>query len=144
MKRFLPISLLLILIVAACSNSAAPTATPLPSRTPIPFYNYVSPTPNAQLATAAATRAAQVDTAQAITQGRGRYEALDCGSCHGENGEGNGDKGGTLVGMTLSEADFITLLRSGGDLGSEHQYATNRLSDRCAQKLYLYLKSLEA
>ena len=146
MKKTLLVSLLVVLVAAACSGAAnAPTPIPLP--TTIPAYNYVSPTPITVIVTAVATDTAVTaeagDTA-AVTAGLSRYTALNCGSCHGDKGQGNGDKGPTLIGMTLSEDDFISFLRSGGKLGSKHQYASNRLSDTGAHNLYQYVKSLSS
>jgi mono/diheme cytochrome c family protein len=92
-------------------------------------------------ATEAAAATVDPDT---IVQGQARYVALKCADCHGENGEGSGDKGPTLVGLTLGQDDFITFMRSGGKLGTAHQYASNRLSLKGAQNLYQYLKSLSS
>jgi len=78
-----------------------------------------------------------------VARGQDRYEALECGLCHGANGEGT-DQGSPLVGITLSEEDFITLLRSGGDVGTSHQYSSNRLSDSGGRNLYQYILSLDA
>jgi mono/diheme cytochrome c family protein len=66
---------------------------------------------------------------------------LECGKCHGANGEGAAD-GPALIGLTLDEEDFISFLHSGGKLGSEHQYSTNRLSDSGGRNLSHYLLSL--
>jgi mono/diheme cytochrome c family protein len=154
MNKGLPVSLLIILLLAACgggSSADTPQATPVPSVTPVPLYQYISPTPVstvfAALATTTPAASAAEATAEAIDPkvveaGLGRYVALTCGECHGDAGQGAGEKGPALVPVTMTQADFITLLRSGGKLGSKHQYATNRLSDRGAQNLYLYLVSL--
>ena len=76
-----------------------------------------------------------------VDRGRGRYEALDCASCHGESGEGvDGDK--SLLDFALSEDDFITFMRSGGALGTDHQFSTDRLSNSGSRNLYQYLVSL--
>ncbi len=94
---------------------------------------------------AAQTAAAQGSSAgldpQAVERGHDRYVALQCGSCHGENGEGT-DQGSALAGTALSQADFISFLRSGGTVGSSHQYSTNRLSDSGGRNLYQYVLSL--
>jgi mono/diheme cytochrome c family protein len=140
MKRILPISLL-ILLLAACSGS--PAASPLPTPTLIPTYQYVSPTPLPPRATLVATLTPEVDAAAAaIEAGRGRFEALGCGGCHGANAEGG--EGPALAGLTMSEEDFVTVLRSGGSLGSQHQFASNRLSGRGATNIYVYLQSLSS
>ena len=63
-----------------------------------------------------AKRAAIVLDPKLVDRGRGRYEALDCATCHGENAEGvDGNK--SLLDFALSEDDFITFMRSGGELG---------------------------
>jgi mono/diheme cytochrome c family protein len=143
MKRNLMISLFALLLTAACGGGQS--AAPLPSPTQIPTYRYVTPTAML-LATEQVTEVSAAATAdtEAISQGQGRYVALKCNDCHGENGQGNGDKGPTLVGLTLSQDDFINFLRSGGKLGAAHQFASNRLSVKGAQNLYLYLQSLSS
>ena len=99
------------------------------------------------LETAVATQAAQATAAPAgldaevVARGKARYDALTCATCHGENGEGT-DKAGSLVTSALSEGDFIAFMRSGGNLGSSHQYATNRLSQTGGAALYQYLLSI--
>ncbi len=139
MKKTLLFSLILMVFIAACGG---PTATPLPTSTTIPIYNYVSPTPNPQIATAVATETPQAAVdAQVIALGRDRYVALNCAECHGDNGQG-AEKGSVLVGYSASEADFVTFMRTGGKMGSAHQYAANKLSDQGAENLYAYLKSL--
>ncbi len=150
MNKSLPILLLVLVLVTACGGNQAAAPTPLPSPTPIPTYQYITVTPVAQIATLAANEnapAAQTEQAAAldpaaVTAGEGRYVALICGSCHGDAGQGGGDQGPALLPVKLNEIDFITLLRSGGKLGSKHQYATNRLSDKGAHNLYVYLESL--
>jgi mono/diheme cytochrome c family protein len=139
MKKTPVFSLIMMVFITACGGQSTPSQ---PTSTTIPTYNYVSPTPNAQIATAIATETTQAAAdAQTIAQGRDRYVALTCGECHGDNGQGT-EKGSVLVGYVASQADFITFLRTGGKLGSAHQYASNKLSDRGAQNLYAYLKSL--
>lgn len=130
----------LVVACAACSN-AAPTASPLPTSTTIPTYAYVSPTPNTQIATAIAQRTQTAPASDTVAIGRDRYVALACGECHGENAEGS-DSGPALAGTQLDEGDFVTYLRTGGTIGIDHQYASNRLSDRGARSMYHYLKSL--
>ncbi|MEO8394322.1 MAG: c-type cytochrome [Chloroflexota bacterium] len=147
MKRNLLISLLVLGLIAACGGT--PTAAPLPTPTQIPTYSYVQPTLAAGIqavadATEAVTEAASAVDPEAISQGQGRYVALKCADCHGENGQGDGDKGPTLVGLTLSQADFTAFMRSGGKLGTSHQYAANRLSANGVKNLYVYLQSLSS
>lgn len=79
----------------------------------------------------------------AVERGKGRYEALECGSCHGVNGEGT-DEGPALAGTELSQDEFITFLRTGGTIGNDHLYSTNRLSESGGRNLYIYVLSLSA
>ena len=142
MKKTLLITLF-VLLVAACSSQ---NATPLPTPTQIPTFAYSTPTPFSIISTAVATETDQQQTAAldptAVAKGSNRYTALTCDQCHGDKGQGNGSKGPAIVPMTLSESDFITFLRTGGNMGNAHLYASNRLSDDGAHNLYLYLKSL--
>jgi mono/diheme cytochrome c family protein len=135
----------LLLTLAACGGASAPaeTATPGPTNTAlIPTFSFTEPTAPPSVATAAATGNSALN-AEAVERGRGRYEALACASCHGETGEGiEGDK--SLIGYAASETDFISFMRSGGALGTVHQYSTNRLSDSGGRNLYQYLLSLQA
>lgn len=141
------IALVASLALAACGGKGA-SATALPTFTPIPTYKYEEPTSAAQLATDVATAEATAATttnttldAAAVEKGKGRYDALDCASCHGAAGEGT-DKGSSLIVSKQTEDEFITFMRSGGKLGADHQYATNRLSDSGGKALYQYLLSL--
>lgn len=146
MKSSLPRRLFTITLLAltACSSAATPTASDRP--TVIPTYQFNVPTEPPQLATVAAVTAAagrgasELDP-EKVSRGRDRYVALECGACHGENGEGT-DQGSALTEFAMSEADFISFMRSGGSLGAEHQYSTNRLSDSGGKNLYQYLLSL--
>lgn len=147
MRMFKPDWLILVLLLAACGGAAAPTSTVvLPTPTLFPTYQFVMPTAPSQLATARATSVPAGDAAldaQAVERGSGRYEALECGECHGAQGEGT-DDGSALTALAMSEEEFISFMRSGGDLGSEHQYSTNRLSDTGGRNLYQYLLSLQS
>ena len=142
---FFMTSLLLALVLAACGGGGSAPA--IPTFTQIPTYNFVTPTPAVALESAVATQAAQATAAPAgldpevVVRGKARYDALACATCHGENGEGT-DKGSSLITSTQTEDDFITFMRSGGKLGSSHQYATNRLSQTGGAALYQYLLSL--
>lgn len=97
------------------------------------------------MATAAAATSTIADSSDldpvAVERGLGRYQALECGSCHGEAGEGTEDAP-SLQTYAADEETFITFIRSGGTLGAEHQYSTNRLSDSGGRNLYQYLVSL--
>lgn len=147
-------TLALVYILAACSPpTPTPTSGPVLTTTPIPTFSRDEPTAPPSVATAAAatsTAAAATSTAAAgssaldpvvVERGLGRYQALECGSCHGEAGEGT-DEGASLQAYTADEETFITFIRSGGTLGTDHQYSTNRLSDSGGRNLYQYLVSL--
>lgn len=152
LMRIALIQLLLSLALTACGGAeqaaAAPTNAP-PTPTPFPTFAFVEPTkPPVFDATAEETSDMAAETDQALEldpklvgRGRGRYEALACGECHGENGEGmDGDK--SLLDFALSEDEFITFVRSGGELGTSHQFSTDRLSNSGSRNLYQYLISL--
>ncbi|MBL8131891.1 MAG: hypothetical protein JNL42_08540 [Anaerolineae bacterium] len=153
-------SLLLIAALAACGGAPAetpasgaatrPPAGGAPATIGIPTYVFVEPTvtlpvTTAPEATAEATAQEAVIAAldpQAVERGRGRYEALECGECHGANGEGGDEEGTSLLEFAMSDDDFISFMRSGGELGVDHQYSTNRLSASGGANLYQYLVSL--
>lgn len=137
-----------MMVAAACSGAPTPTQAVRSTVTPIPVYQYVAPTAVPQIATSAASVATEAVEAnalnpQSVERGRDRYVALACASCHGENGEGT-DDGAALTALTLTENEFISFMRSGGSLGSAHQYAANRLSDTGGRNLYQYLLSLNS
>jgi mono/diheme cytochrome c family protein len=139
MKRTstLLISLLILLLAAACGGNQQ-AATPMPTITSFPTYEYITPT-SMPTRVPATQEASGVDTV-ALDRGRQRYEALECGTCHGANAEG-GDAA-ALAGLTMSADEFLTFLRSGGGLGTSHQYASNRISNGMTNNLYQYLVSL--
>ena len=147
------IGLTLIGFAMSCSSTPASSGTETsnnsgaPTQTLFPTYQFVARTEAPQMATlAAATSAASSSNQTAldpekVSRGKGRYEALECNSCHGANGEGT-DKGSALTALTMSEDDFISFMRSGGSVGTSHQYNTNRLSQSGGTNLYQYLLSL--
>jgi mono/diheme cytochrome c family protein len=153
--KYLLIGIGLTLIGVAVSCSSAPASTGsgsnsdsgAPTQTMFPTYQFVAPTEAPQMATlAAATSAANTSNQTAldpdkVALGKDRYTALQCDSCHGANGEGT-DKGSALTALTMSEDDFISFMRSGGKVGSSHQYNTNKLSENGGKNLYQYLLSL--
>lgn len=146
------ICLLAVAVFTACGSSGGQDgATEVPAPTIIPTHNFVQPTE----APAIMTMVAATETASAVSgsttvgldpekvaKGRDRYTTLGCNVCHGDAGEGVTDKGSDLRNLTMSQDDFIILMRSGGKLGSAHQFSTNRLSDTGGKNLYEYLKSL--
>ncbi len=151
MTRHLLLSLFLIVIVlvAACSpaqTAASPTPTATPTAFPtFAFVQYTTVPEVAAAATeAAATEAAgggfQLD-AEKAERGQGRWDALECGSCHGDTGEGT-DDGGPLTEYTVAEAEFVDFLRTGGDLGNDHRFPAENLSNSGISNLYHYVRSL--
>lgn len=131
---------------ANSSNTSSGDNNAVPTQTPFPTYQFVAPTEAPQMATLAASTAqgSANQTAldpEKVTRGKDRYTALECNTCHGENGEGT-DKGSALTALTMSEDDFISFMRSGGDVGTSHQYNTNKLSENGGKNLYQYLLSL--
>lgn len=141
--RLLLFLVLVSLISAACAANSQPTVTPRPTVTPFPTFAAQQPTlPPVFSGSATEDVAADTDPdPQLVERGRGRYEALECGSCHGENGEGT-DDGSSLINLAYSQGEFIDFMRSGGELGAEHQYSTDRLSANGGTNLYLYLTTL--
>ncbi|MBI1278872.1 MAG: hypothetical protein GC179_12150 [Anaerolineaceae bacterium] len=145
---FFVIALVFALVLAACGGGAS-SATAIPTSTIIPTYSFQTRTPVAIIETAIATTVAQTEETaepsaldpQLVERGKGRYDALQCADCHGANGEGT-DKGSSLVTYTANEGDFIVFMRSGGTIGTSHQYSTNRLSESGGKALYQYLLSL--
>ena len=147
------LTIVLIASVACGGGGAGSTAEPTdapPTHTPFPTFAFVEPTKapafeqtGEQLGQSEASPddvdqdAVALDPKK-VERGLGRYQALACGSCHGADGEGT-DKAGSLFGFAMSEDDFITFVRSGGDLGTDHQYSTDRLSNSGSRNLYQYL-----
>jgi mono/diheme cytochrome c family protein len=144
MNRILML-LLLVSSLIGCSPETPATNTPPPppARTAIPTFSFVQPTVPPQVSTAVTTLTIAPDTLdiQAVERGRDRYQALECAACHGDSGEGT-DDGPSLAESTMSEQEFISFMRSGGELGAEHQYSTNRLSASGGANLYQYLLRL--
>ena len=150
--RFVGLLLLAMLLLAACGGqdaTADSSATIAPTKTLFPTYSYVEPTNppafnQSAESTEEATEEAELTVVldpKLVERGLGRYEALECGVCHGVNGEGTADIVG-LDQLALAEDAFVTFMRSGGTIGSSHQYSTDRLSTNGASNLYQYLVSL--
>ena len=139
----------LFLIAACSSGEPAATATPTVTPTAFPtfaFVQYTTVPEVAAAATEAAATAAVSDNEFVLDEekagyGLGRWEALECGSCHGETGEGT-DDGGPLLEYNADEDAFIDFMRTGGDLGVDHLYPAERLSNSGISNLYHYVRSL--
>lgn len=140
--KLLSAAVVLAILLAGCGGAASTPA--VPTSTPIPTYRFDTPTVPPPVATAAATMTTADQTvldSALVATGKGRYEALACGECHGPNGEGT-DKGSAMSASKQTEDEFISFMRSGGTVGVSHQYSTNRLSENGGRALYQYLLSL--
>jgi mono/diheme cytochrome c family protein len=143
--------MVLSVLLTACGGDDESDARP--TRTQLPFFEQVATsTESPDMPTAVATSAAADDSEAtpnptAVARGLGSWERLECASCHGENGEGGADEiDGTpapsLLEVALSEDEFIDWLRTGGTLGNDHLFSTDRLSDNGGKNLYQYILSL--
>lgn len=147
------ISMLMIVMlsIAACGGDTGSDGagdSEKPTATAFPTFAFVEPT----LASAFDSNdAADTDVESAdvveldpvkVERGLGRYEALECATCHGEQGEGT-DDGSALVGYSAPEAEFVDFMRTGGELGNDHLYSSSTLSNSGISNLYQYLISLE-
>jgi cytochrome c553 len=148
---FLAVMASALLVLSACGSS---DKTPRATSTTLPLFQEVmTPTVPSIIATAAATKAVETTTTAelnptAVARGASNWDRLECATCHGAAGEGGaGEIDGTpapsLQHLTLSEDQFIDWMRSGGTLGSKHQYSTDRLSNSGGKNLYQYLLSLQ-
>lgn len=64
-----------------------------------------------------------------------------CAECHGAQGEG--DSASAVAGLTMEKADFVDLLRTGGDLGPDHLFGTRAVSENGLNAMFAYLQTLE-
>ena len=146
-RRLVASGLFLLLLTACGSGAKSATAVPQVTPTAFPTYQFVAPTEAPIVLTVVAETATVSGNValdpEKVDLGKGRYTALDCGSCHGDKAQGT-DKGSALVGTKLTQDQFIDFLRTGGKLGNAHLYATNRLSDAGGKNLYLYIVSLSS
>ena len=148
-RRYWAFLLIAALLLGACSP-AAPEATSTPTATPTPFptFAFIQPTLAPQVAAGAtevaATLAADsgfVLDADKVGYGQGRWDFLECGSCHGADGSGT-DNGPSLLAYSASESAFIDTIRTGGAAGSMHRFPAERLSNSGVSNLYHYVRSL--
>ena len=144
---------MLLSLLAACGSGddsdGRPTSTQVPR-----FAQVATSTESPDMATAIATEVADDDgdsetviNPTSVARGLRSWDNLECASCHGENGEGgadeiNGTQAPSLLEMTLSEDEFIDWLRTGGTLGNDHLFSTDRLSNSGGKNLYQYILSL--
>lgn len=103
---------------------------------------------SAQTETAAADAATPAPSDAALNarlaRGEELYTTRKCGECHGANGEGVPDKGSAVAGTTMTEQEFTDLLRTGGDIGSDHLYGPMTISPSGVTAIHAWLQSLPA
>jgi mono/diheme cytochrome c family protein len=164
MRRIVPWTLLLLIVLGlglvSCGKAGAqqpePAGTAAPGEvteaptlitdaSPPATYVWKQPTSIIEVKdTPAQTATPASADDKLIARGQRSYEKLECGKCHGDNGEGLPDKGAALAGTELTEAEFKDVLRTGGkgELGNEHLYGTSAISESGIGALYAYLQSL--
>ncbi len=144
--RKIMLFVVLSMILAACGGEDRDSAS---QPTAFPTFAFSAPTEAPQVATGAARSMTETAVAAesgaldlaAVERGLGRYEVLECGSCHGAAGEGT-DDGMSLLEYEASQDAFVDFMRSGGDLGNDHLYGAERLSNSGIAHLYQYVRSL--
>lgn len=144
---FLAVALLLLVLLAGCGRSAEDTSTPMPAandqnRVPtMPAARFNQPTPSTDLK-AASEADKQADTDEPDIATGALIYSNRCAECHGEEAMGT-DQAASLIGLTLSEAEFTDLIRTGGELGTDHLFGSTKISPEGLQSVYVYLTSLE-
>lgn len=142
-----PVMLVLLgLTLFACSQSADTADESSAERlvaTPLPTLNFKQPTSMIEKSTPEGDQS-QATPAANLSQGERIYNNKKCGDCHGDQGQGVEDKGKGVAGMSLSEAEFTDIMRTGGKgkLGSDHLYGPQAISPSGMTALYAYIKSL--
>ena len=138
------------------AGRTAATAAPVPTMPPARFTAVAQQsitrtatiTTTATLTTAAMTATqSSASEAPAVTvdleRGARAYERNKCGDCHGAQGEGVAGQGKAIAGTSLSEAEFTSILRTGGGLGNTHIFGPQAVSPAGMSILYAYVQSLE-
>lgn len=100
-----------------------------------------TPEPEEEAASEATPAPPTVD----LERGANIYQVRGCHECHGAQAEGIPGEGSALAGLTLSESEFTTILRTGGSgrLGSGHLYGPSAISPGGMSALYAWLESLD-
>lgn len=156
--RIYGLLILCIVVITACSpandsggadsdspNSVSDLGVTGEAPTAFPTFAFVQPTEAPSVLTAAANRAASAEStadSEVLARGMDRYVALECGSCHGDDGSGT-DEGGSLLDYAASEEVFTDFMRTGGDIGNTHLFPAATLSNNGIVNLYQYVISLE-
>jgi mono/diheme cytochrome c family protein len=120
-------------------------ATRITDATPLSDHQWKQPTTVIKVeATATSPATAPAADAEMIERGKGLYESRSCAKCHGEKAEGMSGKGAKLAGTSLTEAEFLDILRTGGKgrLGNEHIFGTSVISESGVKAVYAFLRSL--
>ena len=138
-QRYCSLMLILLVSIAGCGGTGAPTPTVEPIPTPQAVYEQ----PTSVITPQAATPASETAGAD-LAQGQRVYE-LKCIGCHGNQAEGIQGKGKNLASLTATVQEFEDVLRTGakGRLGNEHLYGPSQISPSGVQNLYAYIKSLK-
>jgi mono/diheme cytochrome c family protein len=137
----------LFVLTACAAGDGGPTATPTETPTPFPTFAFTQPTEAPQVLTAAARAAEENDEGEeldpvAVERGLDRYLALECAECHGEGGVGGDEEGTSLLAYDASEDAFIDFMRTGGEMGDDHRFPAEVLSNSGISNLYQYVISL--
>jgi len=78
-----------------------------------------------------------------LARGEQAYARL-CAECHGAAGEGVPEQGNPVNEWSSAQAEFVNLLRTGGDLGPDHLFGPQRISPESVDALYVYVQTLGA
>ena len=64
-----------------------------------------------------------------------------CAQCHGADLQGTAE-GQALTSFEMSPDEFTVLLRTGGELGNQHQFGTTKVSETGIAALFAYLNAM--
>jgi len=147
--------LLAALLIVACGGQAGPSGaatsgeSAAPARTArvvptMPPAQFAQPTTMINPTRVAELRATPSPEREADLELGAQVYARLCSECHGPEGEGVTDKGKTLTGLAMEEADLVTLLRTGGEAGRDHLFGYDRISSEGITALHAWLRTLPA
>lgn len=127
---------------AAGSADIAPVAPTMPAGQFVAVGEQSGLTKTVALTTTTGTTQTAA-AAPDLARGEASYIKNKCGDCHGAAGEGVADKGGAITELSLTLAEFDTLLRTGGGLGNTHIFGRSAVSPSGMESLYAYSQSFE-